>query len=538
MTLRGEVVAPAAASERRAWSTSSLRGRLLVLSGLVLLGVAVAGVALLSTSRAQHEALTQQEDLVRASAAQGTLLARYVDEETALRGYLLSGRQEFLRPYDQAQAAIPGLTDVLQTRTAGTPELVAKVRALTDAYRQWQDLVLQPELSAAATGDLAQARAREGSGQGKELFDAIRASAADLSDELQTRSVSAGDRAAELSARQTQLLEAALLGLVVLAGTQLLGALRLVLAPLLRLSHDVRRVSGGELDHPVAAGGPRELAALGRDAEAMRVRLLSELEQVRRGREALAQHGPAVVALQAALAPAPVQVPHLALAYRLEPAEGMLAGDWLDTLVLPGQRLGVVLGDVSGHGAGPAVFALRLKHLIAAALTSGRGPGDSMAWTARHLGDTGELFATVFIAVLDAAAGRLTYANAGHPDALLLHCAPGDACAPPTPHTLLSPTGPLLSSLVAEWGWGEQEQIFEDGDVLLGYTDGLVEARDRAGRQFGVAGLLRSLTSPATDLTGMLDLAIHDVRTFTGERLTDDCTLVACQRTIRGTASV
>lgn len=501
----------------------SLRMRLFVLAGIVVAGVAVVGALLAGTLIAERRALRDQEDLVRASASQGALLARYVDQETALRGFLLSGDQAFLGPYEDASREIPALTEELTRGVGSSTALSGKAAALLQAHDRWSAEVLQPELRAGRAGDLAGARSEESSGRGKVLFDATRARAQDLAADLRQRSVAAGRDVSGLSNRLGWLLAAALVALVALVVVQLLGALRLVLAPLLHLGEDVRLVAGGQLDHAVSDSGPRELAAVGRGTEAMRVRLRTELEQVVRSREALAQSGPAVLALQAALTPTRAHVAGLSLAYRLEAAEGMLAGDWLDTLVLPGRRLGVVLGDVSGHGPGPAVFALRLKHMLAAALTSGRTPGDTLQWAARQIGDTDELFATVFVAVLDPGGDELVYASAGHPDALLLR---GDGPAEPLPAT-----GPLLSGLVAGWGWGDSEHVFGVDDLLLSYTDGLLEARDGAGRQFGPDRLLDAVghRSDRDDLDVLLDRTVAGVRAFSGARLTDDCTLLACR---------
>ena len=507
-----------------AWSPgTSLRTRLLVLSAAVLLVVTAGGGLLLAADAAQRAALAEQRDLIRASTASGTLLARYTDQETALRGYLLAGDRLFLEPYEDARAVLPGLVQELQDSTRGRPQLEAAVGALLLAHTAWQDLVLFPELTEAAGGDLPRARATEASGHGKVLFDNVRERARALSSELRRRSELTGQRVTDLTERATALLVGALLVLVALVAVQLAGALRLVVAPLLRLGRDVRVVADGALDHEVQADGPREVAELGRDAEAMRLRLRAETDGVRRGREALEQQGPAVLALQAALEPSRASVAGLSVASRLLPAEGVLAGDWLDVLALPEQRLGIVLGDVSGHGPGPAVFALRLKHMLAAALTGGRSPGQCLAWAARHLGDTGELFATAFVAVVDPAAGALTYASAGHPEALLL--SPATSAAP----VLLAPTGPLLSGLVAGWGWGDTDHALRPADVLLAYTDGLLEARDEAGRQFGPDRVGEAVAGADADLDALLDRLVERVHAHAGIRLADDCTVVACR---------
>ena len=64
--------------------------------------------------------------------------------------------------------------------------------------------------------------------------------------------------------------------------------------------------------------------------------------------EALTQQGPAVIALRDALAPTRSSAPGVVVEGRLDPAEGVLAGDWYDAIDLPGGRVGVVVGDVAG----------------------------------------------------------------------------------------------------------------------------------------------------------------------------------------------
>src|SRR5215468_112540 len=102
----------------------------------------------------------------------------------------------------------------------------------------------------------------------------------------------------------------------------------------------------------------------------MRALLVQLVRQNERSWEALAQEGPAVVALRDALTPSTLHASGMVLRGRVDPAEGELAGDWFDSFDLPHGRVGLVVGDVSGHGAAAGVFALRLKQLLGAALNS------------------------------------------------------------------------------------------------------------------------------------------------------------------------
>jgi CHASE3 domain sensor protein len=516
---------------------SSLRARVLWLVGVGVAGTVVSGFVLISSAATQHDALGQQRQLTAALTDTGGLLTRYSDEETALRGYLLSGGQAlFLQPYTNAEAMIPTLEADLQHQTSGASVTVhAEVAALLAAHRDWSHAILEPELAEAKAGQLQLAVQSEASGAGKARFDDIRAAGTQLTSTLSSRFKAVSDRVASSSTHLRTDLFLVLTFLLAVLMALLVGLLRFVIGPLARVGSDLRRVSGGALDHPIGKRGPTEVRDLAVDAEAMRRRLRTEVANVIRGEEALDQQGPAVLALKLALAPSVVAVPGIEVATRLEPAEGLLAGDWLDLLVLPGGRLGAVLGDVSGHGPRPAVFALRLKTMISAALTSGRSPAETLRWTCEQIrGEDPEMFATVFIAVLDPRADVLIYANAGHPDAHLLRAVVSDTDTTTGDSvTDLPATGPLLNSLTSHWNWGQTNLAFLPGDVLVACTDGLLEARDSRGQQFGPNRLMAAL-APATagaPLDPVVDTAIDAVRSYVTGRLTDDCTVLTCRRT-------
>jgi serine phosphatase RsbU (regulator of sigma subunit)/CHASE3 domain sensor protein len=514
---------------------SSLRARVLWLVGIGVAGTVVSGLVLTSSAFTQRDALGQQRQLTAALTDTGTLLARYSDEETALRGYLLSGgRPLFLQPYTNAEGVIPGLEADLRRQTMASAASGAEAAALLSAHQQWSQAILEPELAQAQTGQLQAAVLSEASGAGKARFDDIRAAGTQLTSTLSSRFAVVSDRAASSGTRLRTDLFLVLTFLLVVLVVLLAGLLRFVIAPLARVGSDLRRVSGGALDHPIEKRGPSEIRNLAVDAEAMRRRLRTEVANVVRGEEALDQHGPAVRALQLALAPNLIAVSGIELATRLEAAEGLLAGDWLDLLPLPGDRLGVVLGDVSGHGPRPAVFALRLKVMISAGLSGGRSPADTLRWTRARVGaEDPEMFATVFIAVLDPRADVLTYASAGHPDAHLLHAVASDTdTTAGASVTNLPATGPLLNALASTWNWGDTTLALLPGDVLVAYTDGLLEARDSRGQQFGTDRLMSALVPATTGapLDPIVDAAIDAVRSHVAGRLTDDYTMLTCRR--------
>lgn len=180
--------------------------------------------------------------------------------------------------------------------------------------------------------------------------------------------------------------------------------------------------------------------------------------------------------LQRALLPSGVvSHPEVAVAARYEAGSEMLevGGDWYETLELSGGRIGVIVGDVVGHGL-EATAAMGRLRTAAAALARHT---DSPARLLTHLDDFIGLpsaadMATAVYAILDPANGRLAYASAGHPPMLLL-TPDGDARWLDAANSQ-----PLYGSEDVE----RQEAVvaMEPGTVLVLYSDGLVERRGEA----------------------------------------------------------
>jgi sigma-B regulation protein RsbU (phosphoserine phosphatase) len=303
-------------------------------------------------------------------------------------------------------------------------------------------------------------------------------------------------------------------------------------------------VADGNLAATIPVEGAQEIRSMGADVLAMRDRLLAEAQAAEQALEALQQTGPAVAALRQELAPVTDHVDGLDVTGRVLPADGVLAGDWYDVIGVSDHEAALILGDVAGHGPASAVFALRLKHALTVAVRAGASPARALAAVTTSLhGIPDELFATVVVVTVDARAGRLVYANAGHPPALLLpragaaqpfpvqHAAPDALRGQPTAVNL-HPTGPLLSPLLSGASGQEAAHPFVAGDTLLAFTDGLLEARDDTGEQFGLTGIQETLAhhDPA-DGPRLLDaLAAAILRHRPTQR--DDLTLVHVHRTV------
>jgi len=179
-------------------------------------------------------------------------------------------------------------------------------------------------------------------------------------------------------------------------------------------------------------------------------------------------------ALQQVLLPAALpRVTGLSVAARYLPAtDGVeVGGDFYDLLVLPDDRVMLVVGDVEGHDLRAAALMGQLRYAIRAYAWQGDGPGRILGRLDRLMAGAEEVaLATVVVALLESEGRELRYAVAGHPPLLLV--GDGGAVALDEPRSM-----PVGVGLAPEF-YPEGVAQLSVGDVILAYTDGLVEQRD------------------------------------------------------------
>ena len=521
----------------------SLTRRLAVLSAVLVTGLVGTGAGVAVTVHDLGRAQDVQAQGAEARQTVLALLAAYVDEETGLRGYQVTGDPTFLQPYTDAQAAAPELTRLLTQELVTTGGRASLVEAVDSAHEQWLVYARGELARVPLTTTRGRAADTSSTAGGKKLFDTVR----DRIDEVDASLLEAQqvqqDRVETLQHRVVAVLAAALAVLLVAVVGGCLLLWRSVTGPITRLAGATRAVSSGDHDAEIEERGAPEVRSLAADVRAMRNRLTADLHRTEEAMNALVQTGPAVEALRRALQPSGQQVAGVELVGRLDAAEGVLAGDWYGTVRISPTRFGLVLGDVAGHGPVSAVFALRLKHSLATALVAAASPGAALTQVSRQLGDVpDELFATVLVLTVDTAAGVLTYASAGHPPALLLRASADDP-EPLNPrertgrleladgsgvgYVELPPTGPLLSPIVSGWAWADVQHPFAPGTSLLAYTDGVLEARDAAGEEFGVESLLLTVEAAGlADVPRLLDAIVAAAVRHSSRERRDDQTLV------------
>ena len=259
---------------------SATIGVLLVLAAI---GIGLALVASLRVSDQRRILLDQVGPSNRAALELENAL---VNEETGIRGYLITVESQFLGPYGKGLGAEAAAYKTLEAHQeqAGDP-VPAQVAAVRVAARRWQHDFVSRALSEPrriiAHGVSPDAR-------GRELFDALRTKLAALRTTLEAKTGDARKRLHDAStALYALLIFAAVLVLGSLAGAGLLLR-RTITNPLRRLGAGARRVSSGDFHAPLPVpDGPREVRELTLEIEAMRERIVHELAQVESARESV-----------------------------------------------------------------------------------------------------------------------------------------------------------------------------------------------------------------------------------------------------------
>jgi serine phosphatase RsbU (regulator of sigma subunit) len=193
-----------------------------------------------------------------------------------------------------------------------------------------------------------------------------------------------------------------------------------------------------------------------------------------RGRRYDAEHQTAVAFQQAALPDELPEVDGAAIAARYRPAThgATVGGDWYDVLVLDEDRILLVVGDVVGHGMVAAAAMGRLRTAFQTIVPFGADPGFLLQTVSQQVATIPDAFCTTVVcAMLDLRTGDLTWSRAGHPPPLVV-----GAGGP----TLLDARCQPPLGVTADAPARVHQHVLAPGDVLVLYTDGLVERRDES----------------------------------------------------------
>jgi serine phosphatase RsbU (regulator of sigma subunit)/PAS domain-containing protein len=223
--------------------------------------------------------------------------------------------------------------------------------------------------------------------------------------------------------------------------------------------------------------------------------------------------------LQQAITPRssePVAAAGLDVAARYRPSGpgNLVSGDWYDTVLLPTKEVLLVVGDIAGHGLDAVTGMVAMRNALRGLSLTGAGPAMLLSWlngAACHLSDG--IIGTAICGLYDPADRSLRWARAGHLPPILVRDGRARTLSPP--HGLLFGADPDASYM-------EITTPLRLGDILLLFTDGLIERRDLPIDD-ALESLLKIAGHPAEDISGYADYVVDK----TSSNTDDDACLVA-----------
>jgi sigma-B regulation protein RsbU (phosphoserine phosphatase) len=225
--------------------------------------------------------------------------------------------------------------------------------------------------------------------------------------------------------------------------------------------------------------------------------------------------------LQLKLLPAPgVLQGDADVAARCFPADSV-GGDFYTFTRLGRGRVGVMLGDVASHGFSAALVMALVMSAAGIHAAASVTPDETLSALLDSLSTeltTTEMYFSVFYGVLDPLTGRLSYANAGHPYAFRVPRF-GDP-------ERLDATAPPLGLATAGSIQRRQVPWSVDHDLLVLWTDGLVDARNEAGEPFGEQRLLQIVCERRTETPEAIVAAVIEAASAFGANPVDDRTVL------------
>jgi sigma-B regulation protein RsbU (phosphoserine phosphatase) len=300
----------------------------------------------------------------------------------------------------------------------------------------------------------------------------------------------------------------------------------LVVGPLGRITADIEAIGNGDLDRRIDTFRRDEVGQIAQAVRLMAGKLKAArerlIEQERMKRELQIARD-----IQQALLPAELpRLPGLELSARYR-AASEVGGDYYDLIGAGPGRLWLIVADVSGKGVGGSMVMTMLRSIIRLEGARAKSPGPLLAAVNASLQrDIPEgMFVTMFCALLEPAAGRLRYCRAGHNPAYLF--SPGNGRL-----TALKTRGQPLGISFGGEGAEEGESAFQEDDLLVAYTDGITEAADAGGNQFGETRLEEAIRGAGRQSPDQLaDEVMDRLERFTGGRpQSDDVTLLVARR--------
>ena len=166
----------------------------------------------------------------------------------------------------------------------------------------------------------------------------------------------------------------------------------------------------------------------------------------------------------------------------MEPAREV-GGDFFDIVRLEDNCVGLAIADVSDKGVPAALFMMSSRTMMKGSAISARQPSEVLGMVNSLLSEDNDaqMFVTVLYAVYDPFTGMFTYSSGGHDTPLVVH--------PDGTSELLPLTGGIVLGIMPDLEYHERSVTLQSGDTVICYTDGVTEAMNPQGEQFGIERL-------------------------------------------------
>jgi serine phosphatase RsbU (regulator of sigma subunit) len=393
----------------------------------VVVGVLVAGGLWLQST--VTNSFREADTIGTARLLVEDVLQRQLDEETGVRGYAVARRLSLLQPYYEARRALPATVKramgVLQNLRLQTAQTFLEDASKTN--HRWLRAVAFPLLTTKSSRPALLFR-------GKKLVDHFRA------DIASTESLLAGHEArGRVGAQQA----------IAWVDLFAIGAIAAFLVAAMLFAYQQYRLGLRVEEERAKAEEQRRRSAENRAAYLAEKRIADTLQG------ALVQNA----------LPKPARL-RLGAAYLPASEEAKVGGDWYDALELPGDRVLLAIGDVTGHGIEAAVTMNRTRQLLISCALIDPSPGPVLERVNKELFRNESPMVTAIAALVDARDCEFAYAAAGHPPAVLLE---------PGKRARFLDVGSLPLGVLRDAAYRTYRVRSIPGALLVLYTDGAIE---------------------------------------------------------------
>lgn len=250
-------------------------------------------------------------------------------------------------------------------------------------------------------------------------------------------------------------------------------------------------------------------------------------DELKRAYASIEEELKVVASIQRSLLPAKLpKIPNLDLAASYQTSR-LAGGDYYDVFPLPGNRWGLLIADVSGHGT-PSAVMMAITHALAHTYNGEPIPPSRLLefvnehLVNRYTSDSGT-FVTAFYGIFDPATRTFVYSSAGHNPPRVKRCADGSIFS-------LEEAGGLPLGLFESQEYDQAVVDLMPGDQIILYTDGITEATNPAGEQYGLDRLDRAISGCQETADDLIQVILSRLDKFTdGHPAEDDRTLLVAK---------